>query len=105
MHVRSHYGVRQSIISGASPTTDAKVRNIFNVPREVSGKSFSNIIEDTAEEHRETLTNKEPLKSSADNGDDGAEDLEKAEPSVWTLEECEAVFWTVSRVTDYELQV
>ena len=30
------------------PTTDAKVRN---VPREVSGESFSNMIEDNVEEH------------------------------------------------------
>jgi transposase-like protein/uncharacterized protein CbrC (UPF0167 family) len=90
------------------PTIDEEVRNILNVAREVGGEGFSDMIKDDVEkhieEHSETLTNEELedlLKSSTE---DDTEDLEEAEPSIWTLEKFSAVFQQAQVLKDMILE-
>lgn len=62
--------------------------------------------EECVEEHRETLTNKELkdlLKPSTDDDHD-TEDLEEAEPSIWTPEKFAAVFQQVQVLKDMILE-
>lgn len=75
------------------PTTDADVKNISNVAREVGGEGFSDVIEEHIEVYQGVLTNKklkDLWKSSPDDCDD-AESLAEAEPSIWTLEKMTVV--------------